>query len=65
MTPTPLARERFDAEGTPAQTTNLVESGIPSRLLYDVYYAHKLGKKPTGNASRGIKSPPSISTTNL
>jgi PmbA protein len=55
----------FDGEGVPSGRTTLVDGGFISGALYDVYYARKNGAEPTGSASRGIKSPPSISTSNL
>lgn len=55
----------FDGEGTPSQRTPLTQGGKLVSFLYDLRTANKHGKKPTGNASRGIKSPPSASTTNL
>ena len=48
---------RFKAE--------LVKDGVVQQLLSDGYHARKLGIKATGSSSRGIKSPPSISTSNL
>jgi PmbA protein len=55
----------FDAEGTPSQRTTLVDKGVFRSALYDVYYARKFKRKPTGSSSRGIKSPPRIGFTNL
>lgn len=59
------ATSPFDGEGVPSTRTSLVDGGFFSAALYDLYYARKMGKKPTGNASRGIKSPPSIQASNL
>jgi PmbA protein len=60
-----LATQPFDAEGTPTKKTILVDGGFVAGELYDRYYARKLGKESTGNASRGLKSAPSIGPTNL
>lgn len=55
----------FDGEGTPQRRTPLTQGGKLMTYLYDLRTAHKHGKSPTGNATRGIKSPPTCSTTNL
>ncbi|MDR3607601.1 MAG: TldD/PmbA family protein [Oligoflexia bacterium] len=60
-----LASSPFDAEGCPSQKTILIDRGFVAGTLYDTYHARKAGKASTGNASRGIKSLPEISTTNL
>ena len=65
LLPGGYATSPFDGEGVPSSKTVLVDGGFLSGALYDTYYARKFGKEPTGNSSRGIKSPPSIGTTNL
>lgn len=65
LRPGGLATRPFDAEGTASQTTKIVEKGIFKSLLLDRKYAKRFGAKPTGNSSRGVKSPPGISTTNF
>jgi PmbA protein len=56
----------FDAEGTPHQTTPLIEKGVLKNYLYVHYTAQKLGCESTGNASRGgYLSTPSIEATNF
>ena len=53
----------FDAEGVATKTKNLIENGVLKTLLYDLTYAKKAGKQPTGNAARGsIADPVSIGT---
>jgi PmbA protein len=64
LMPGGLATFPFDAEGVPTARTTLVDGGFVAGYLYDTYYAKKMGADPTGNASRGIKSPPGIGTTN-
>lgn len=54
----------FDAEGVNSQTTPLVKDGVFQNMLLDTYYGKKFGRASTGNASRGIKAPPTISMTN-
>lgn len=52
----------FDAEGVATMEKNLIENGVLKTLLYDLTYAKKAGKQPTGNAARGsIADPVSIS----
>ena len=52
----------FDAEGVATKEKNLIEKGVLKTLLYDLTYAKKAGKEPTGNAARGsIADPVSIS----
>lgn len=60
-----IATSPFDGEGVPSSRNVLVDGGFIASALYDSYYGAKYSKEPTGNASRGIKAPPSISTTNL
>ena len=55
----------FDGEGVPSARTTLVDGGFVRAALYDSYYAKKYKTRPTGNAQRGIKSPPSIGYNNL
>ncbi|MBY0469607.1 TldD/PmbA family protein [bacterium] len=65
LLPGGIATSPFDAEGVPSAKTVLIENGFLMNSLYDTYYAKKMGTEPTGNSSRGIKAPPSISTTNI
>lgn len=56
----------FDDEGTPHQTTPLVEDGTLSGLLFDRTEALKAGRSSTGNGKRaGIKTLPSGAVNNL
>ena len=55
----------FDGEGVPSTRTVLVDGGFVRSALYDGYYAKKFKTRPTGNAQRGIKAPPSIGYNNL
>jgi PmbA protein len=43
----------------------VVDGGIFQTPYCDLYYAKKLGREPTGNTSRGMKSPPSLGASNL
>lgn len=60
-----LATFAFDGEGTATQENRLIQAGTVKTLLADHYYAKKMNLPVTGSASRGIKAPPHISTTNL
>ena len=56
----------FDDEGTPHQTTVLVEKGTLGGLLYDRTEARKAGRVSTGNGKRaGLKTPPGGAVNNL
>ncbi|MBR6728449.1 MAG: TldD/PmbA family protein [Clostridia bacterium] len=48
----------FDAEGVATKEKNLIENGVLKTLLYDLTYAKKAGKAPTGNAKRGSVADP-------
>lgn len=60
-----LASRPFDGEGLPCATKDIVADGILQNWILDLRSAKKLGLKSTGNASRGIGSPPSPSTSNV
>jgi len=51
----------FDGEGTPAYSKHIIENGELKTLLYDMATAARAGKKTTGNASRTVGSPISVS----
>ncbi len=65
LMPGGVASSPFDGEGTASRKTSLVRNGVIESFLYDRYHARKHGVSSTANAGRGIKAPPSISTTNL
>lgn len=65
LRPGGLATRPFDAEGTASRTTKVVEKGVFKSLLLDRKYAKRFKMTPTGNSSRSVKAPPSISTTNF
>ena len=60
-----LGSKPFDGEGVANKKLHLVENGVLKSWLLDVRCANKLGLLTTGNASRGLSSPPSPSSTNL
>lgn len=60
-----LKSKPFDAEGVAGKKRALVEKGVLTTWLLDLRSANQLGLQTTGNASRGLSSPPSPSSTNL
>ncbi|SFJ52631.1 TldD/PmbA family protein [Celeribacter neptunius] len=59
------ASRLFDAEGLATQKRALVENGALKSWVLDLATARKLGLESTGNASRGVSSPPSPSAGNI
>ena len=55
----------FDAEGLPTRARAIVEDGILQGWTLDLAAARKLGMAPTGNAMRGLASPPSPGNWNV
>jgi len=55
----------FDGEGVKNGKRTLIENGVLTGWLLDMRSATKLGLPPTGNAARGLSSPPSPSSSNL
>ncbi len=55
----------FDAEGLPTRRRAIVEDGVLTGWTLDLSSARKLGMAPTGNAARGVSSPPSPANWNL
>jgi PmbA protein len=64
---------RFDAEGTPAQKTEIITKGVLQSYIYDAYTAGKEDRESTGNALRIVpgnmfqnyRGLPTIGATNL
>ncbi len=55
----------FDAEGLPVSVRHILEDGVLQGWTLDLASARKLGMKSTGNASRGVGSPPSPASGNM
>jgi PmbA protein len=55
----------FDAEGLPVAVRHIIDDGVLQGWTLDLASARKLGMKSTGNASRGVGSPPSPSSGNM
>ena len=55
----------FDAEGIASAGSPIVQNGVLKRWVLDLASARKLGIGTTGNARRGVGSPPGPGTTNM
>ncbi len=55
----------FDGEGLPTQDRAIVSDGVLTGWTLDLSSARKLGMTSTGNAARGVSSPPSPANWNL
>jgi PmbA protein len=60
-----FASASYDDEGVPRRRNVLVEKGVLKSFIYDLRTAAQSGVESTGNASRGLFSPPVPSFTNL
>ena len=59
------ASRPFDGEGIAAATRSIAAQGVLQGWTLDLASARKLGMETTGNAGRGMSSPPAPSVTNL
>jgi PmbA protein len=50
--PGQLGSRPFDGEGVRARRNAIVEGGVFRQFLFDSYYARRMGRRTTGNASR-------------
>ena len=55
----------FDAEGLPTRRRAIVENGVLTGWTLDLATARKLGMETSGNAARGVSSPPSPTNWNV
>jgi PmbA protein len=55
----------FDREGTPTTRTLIVDRGVLSGYLYDVYEARRAERPPTGHARGGAAGRPNIGPSNV
>lgn len=55
----------FDAEGLATRKRAIIDNGVLTGWTLDLASARKLGLQSTGNAARGVSSPPSPSSWNL
>jgi PmbA protein len=63
--PGSLGSRPFDSDGLPTQKTVVIENGRLNSYLLNTYTAKKLGLKSTGNATRGLSGPPSVTCNNF
>ncbi len=59
-----FASASYDDEGVPHHRNTLIENGTLKGFIYDLKTAGQSGVASTGNASRGLFSPPAPSFTN-
>ena len=55
----------FDAEGLPTRRRAIVDNGVLTGWTLDLVNGRKLNMPSTGNAARGVSSPPSPSSWNI
>jgi len=60
-----FASASYDDEGIPHQRNVLIENGVLKGFIYDLKTATQSGVESTGNASRGLFSPPTPALTNF
>jgi PmbA protein len=60
-----LASRPFDAEGSPARRTVLIENGVLRTFAHNSETAHKMGVQNTGHAARSYKGVLGVAPTNL
>ncbi|RIH83685.1 Metalloprotease PmbA [Meiothermus luteus] len=60
-----LASRPFDAEGTPAKCTVLIERGVLRTFAHNTETARKMGVENTGHAARSYKGVLGVAPTNL
>jgi len=65
LRPGGLGSRPFDDEGIPASVSPVIEQGVLKNYLLNCYSARKLKLKTTGNATRGVASPPSVGPKNF
>lgn len=63
--PGAMGSRPFDAEGTPAQRTPLIEKGVLRSYLHNSDTARRLGQVNTGHAARSYSSTLGVSPSNL
>jgi PmbA protein len=63
--PRGLRSKPFDAEGLLTQKRTFVDKGVLQSWILDLRSARQLKLKSTGNAARGLSSPPGPSPTNM
>lgn len=59
------ASRPFDGEGLAGARCNIIDQGVLTGWLLDLRSARQLGLKPTGQAARGLNSPPGPGSSNI
>lgn len=65
LRPRTFGSRPFDSEGLPTARRQIVADGVLQGWTLDLATARKLDMAPTGNAARGLSSPPSPATWNV
>ena len=60
-----FATAPFDDEGVPTRRTVVIDRGVLTSFLLNIYTARKLGMKTTGNAARGLAGNPGVGAGNF
>jgi PmbA protein len=65
LAPNGPASRPFDGEGMASRASSVLRAGVLERWLLDAASARQLGLRSTGNARRGVSSPPSPGASNI
>lgn len=65
LLPRGLGSRPFDGEGLPSRATTFIKDGVLQQFALNTYNANKLGRQPTGHASRPRGGAPGESPSNL
>jgi len=65
LIPKGLGSIPFDGEGVATYKKKVFDKGVLETFLHNTYTAKKLKAKTTGNATRGLTSPPGVGYTNF
>ncbi|WP_297455439.1 TldD/PmbA family protein [Persephonella sp.] len=61
-----VGSRKFDDEGTPTQSTEIIKNGVFQTFLHSIYTANKTSSTPTGNGFRNsFKDTPSVQPSNF
>lgn len=63
--PRALGSRPFDGEGLPSKRTVFIQDGVLTGFALNTYNANKLGRQPTGHASRPSSGAPGEASSNL
>ena len=61
-----IGSRKYDDEGTPTQSTEIIKNGVFQTFLHSIYTANKTSSIPTGNGFRNsFKDTPSVQPSNF